>query len=95
MNGMNKLHVSMNAFLAGMSTGAFIHGWSDGLFADFSKDDTVSFHILFEEDNRSVEEEDGMAEDIRNSIVKFLGEGFVACFKRTDDCYEFVVKEEK
>lgn len=92
---MNKLHVTMSAYLAGMSTGAFIHGWLDSQFADFSKDDAVSFHIYFEEDNRSVEEEDGMAEDIRNSIAKFLGEGAMVCFKRTDDCYEFVVKEEK
>ena len=30
---MNELHLKVNAFLIGLTTGMYVHGWLDSLYA--------------------------------------------------------------
>ena len=65
---MNELHLKMNAFLIGLTTGMQVHGWLDSMFVSYEKDNSVEFTICFEENGRSPEEENEMAECIADGI---------------------------
>ena len=65
---MNELHLKMNAFLMGLTTGMQVHGWLDSMFVSYEKDNSVEFTICFEENGRSLEEENEMAECIADGI---------------------------
>lgn len=65
---MNELHLKMNAFLTGLTTGMYVHGWVDSVSASYENDNSVDFNICFEENGRSLEEENGMAECICDGI---------------------------
>ena len=65
---MNELHLKMNAFLIGLTTGMQVHGWLDSMFVSYEKDNSVEFTICFEENGRSLEEENEMAECICDRI---------------------------
>ena len=69
---MNELHLKVNAFLNGLITGMYVHGWLDSLYASYEKDNSVEFTICFEENGRSLEEENGMAECIADGIRKLF-----------------------
>ena len=64
---MNELHLKMNAFLIGLTTGMQVHGWLDSMFASYKKN-SVEFTICFEKNGRSIEEENEMAECIADGI---------------------------
>ena len=64
---MNELHLKMNAFLIGLTTGMQVHGWFDGMFESYKKN-SVEFTIFFEKNGRSLEEENEMAECICDRI---------------------------
>ena len=65
---MNELHLKINAFLIGLTTGMQVHGWLDSMFVSYEKDNSVEVTIYFEENGRSLEEENEMAECIADGI---------------------------
>ena len=95
---MNELHLKMNAFLIGLTTGMQVHGWLDGMFASYKKN-SVEFTICFEKNGRSIEEENEMAECIADGIRQlFMSNNDVNVLLQKgedNDVYDFCVIKNK
>ena len=96
---MNELHLKMNAFLIGLTTGMQVHGWLDSMFVSYEKDNSVEVTIYFEENGRSLEEENEMAECIADGIRQlFMSNNYAKVFlKKGEDkgTYDFCVIKNK
>lgn len=95
---MNELHLKINAFLVGLTTGMYVHGWLDSMSASYENSNSVEFTICFEENGRSLEEENGMAECIADGIRQlFMSNNYKVFLKKGEDkgTYDFcVIKKE-
>ena len=96
---MNELHLKMNAFLIGLTTGMQVHEWFDGMFESYKKN-SVEFTIWFEKNSLSIEEENEMAECIADGIRQlFMSNNDVNVFLQKDGdngAYDFcVIKNEE
>lgn len=96
---MNELHLKINAFLIGLTTGMYVHGWLDSMYASYENSNSVEFTIRFEENGRSLEEENEMAECIADGIRQlFMSNNYAKVFlKKGDDkgTYDFCVIKNK
>ena len=97
---MNELHLNMNAFLIGLTTWMQVNGWLYSIFVSYKNDSSVEFTICFEENGRSLEEENEMAECIADGIrqLLFMSNNYVKVFlKKGEDkgTYDFCVIKNK